>query len=142
MNSLLQTHYFQYVYIIRGAVPGCGWHAFIAGSVTLSHFVHPSAAIKSITTVHKSSVWVHFGLDIKPLEKEKKKKDLKAALETEALFKHVDIFLKTDTFISIWASCLPINRDLATSNRCFVRQPPKWRFLDFIFWIPLDTCKN
>lgn len=50
------------------ALPWSGWHAFVPSSLTLTHFVHPCAAVKAISSTHKTCGRVHPNVHIEPCE--------------------------------------------------------------------------
>lgn len=54
-----------------GEVPWSCRHPLVPRSVTLPHFIHPSATVEAVSSGNKTCCWVHFSNHIEPLKGQK-----------------------------------------------------------------------
>lgn len=52
-------------------LPWSGRHAFVPRSLTLSHFVHPRAAVEAVSSAHEPRGWFHLSDHIEPWKERK-----------------------------------------------------------------------
>lgn len=45
-------------------LPGCGWDTVVVSFHTLSHLIHPGAAVMTVASINKPGVFTDLGLNI------------------------------------------------------------------------------
>lgn len=61
---------------MRSVLPWSSRHAVVPGSLTLSHFVHPGAAVEAVSSAHKTCGGVDPSNDAEPCKEQKVQREV------------------------------------------------------------------